>query len=399
MLLSNVLIALVVFAWLRLLAISTAVVANHTKLNRREDPSNVKTSLEGVTILIPAYNEAAFLPATLESMLDLIEVGADLVVVDDGSTDNTAEIARKHIESLGVGRLLNHRGNLGKAAALNTGILTVESPFVLTLDADTIVSRDAVTAAINCLHDDALQSRGVAGVAFDVSAIPSATFLCELQAVEYDGSLNFERRGQWIFSAVSVAPGAASLWRAADLAEIGGFSAETSTEDVDATLCLAARGKRAAHCAGARAFTTTPDSFGKLVAQRHRWCLGHYQCIPRHMRNLGHDVTFSWLTYPNFVFLSAFMPGAVVLSLATLFTEAGIWIDTLGLLTIVWLSFVYAQRWVALRIIDQRARPLVFLVEPFSTMLLHVCAILLVVYALMRRLVGVQSNVWATKSR
>jgi cellulose synthase/poly-beta-1,6-N-acetylglucosamine synthase-like glycosyltransferase len=397
--LTNFFIALISLAWIRLFVISLAVLFDHARLRGRHDLLDRQTSLEDVTIVIPAYEEAAFLPETLESLRELIQLGAGLVVVDDGSLDQTARIAGDFIASLGRGRLLRHGRNLGKAAALNTGVADAETPFVLTLDADTTVTSHGVGLAARVLRDDDSEARRIAVVAFDVSAKPADKLLCELQGIEYDCSLNFERRGQWVFSAVSVAPGAASLWRVADLAEIGGFSAETSTEDVDVTLRLAARGRRAAHCVGASAFTSTPTSFSKLIAQRRRWCLGHYQCIPRHARNLGGDAIFTGLTYPNFLFLAAFLPAMLVLSLATLFVESGFWISMLGLLTVVWLAFVYIQRWLALTLSGRSARPLVFLIEPFSTAALHICATGLLAFGSIGRLFGARSDVWATRSK
>jgi cellulose synthase/poly-beta-1,6-N-acetylglucosamine synthase-like glycosyltransferase len=232
-----------------------------------------------------------------------------------------------------------------------------------------------------------------------VSVEPSNRLFAELQATEYDASLNFERRGQAVVHAVSVAPGAASLWRVEDLREIGGFSSATVTEDVDATLRLAARGRRAAHAPGAQAFTRTPETFAHLMAQRRRWCLGHYQGIARLARRLGDDAVFTTLTYPNFVLLSAFMPLMCVLSLTALFAKAGAWIIALGWLTLVWLTTVYMQRFVALTLIGRRVGPAAFLLEPFCTQLFHFCAMSLIIYGAVRRAFGERSNAWATRAR
>jgi cellulose synthase/poly-beta-1,6-N-acetylglucosamine synthase-like glycosyltransferase len=330
---------------------------------------------------------------------EAVSAGVALIVVDDGSSDRTADIVSEKLASLGAGRVIRHEHNLGKAAALNTGISAVTTPFLLTLDADTVVGREAVEMAARLLQRDDASAQRYAVVAFDVSVEPSDSLFAELQATEYDASLNFERRGQAVVHAVSVAPGAASLWRTADLHAIGGFSSATVTEDVDATLRLAARGRRAAHCPGAQAFTRTPETFAHLMAQRRRWCLGHYQGIVRAAKNLGGDMVFTALTYPNFFLLSAFMPLMCALSLAALFARAGVWIVAMGWLTALWLTTVYLQRFVALALIGRKVRLAAFLIEPFSTQLFHFCAMTLVVYATVRRALGVRSDAWATRAR
>ena len=98
-------------------------------------------------VVVPAYQEARGIGKTLDSVREAVE-GAALIVVDDGSSDRTAEIVREELASLGRGRLLRHEHNLGKAAALNTGIGAVTTPLLLTLDADTIVSREAIEIAV-----------------------------------------------------------------------------------------------------------------------------------------------------------------------------------------------------------------------------------------------------------
>ena len=210
-------IGLVVFVWLRLLAIFVLVLADHA--SRAHRPAQAPG--------IPLDGRWMTAPPT-----------------------GPREIVREELASLGRGRLLRHEHNLGKAAALNTGIGAVTTRFLLTLDADTIVSREAIEIAVKLLQRDEASAQRYAVVAFDVSVKPSASLFAEVQATEYDASLNFERRGQAVVHAVSVAPGAASLWRSADLHAIGGFSSATVTEDVDATLRLAARGRRAAHLPG-----------------------------------------------------------------------------------------------------------------------------------------------------
>jgi cellulose synthase/poly-beta-1,6-N-acetylglucosamine synthase-like glycosyltransferase len=385
-------VILIGLIWLRLFAITILAVGDGMKAcHAVRLNNNVTQPLTDVTVLVPAYQEQDALAATLASVRPAIAAGATLIVVDDGSTDATAAIARAVFAALGSGELIAHSANRGKPAALNSGLAAVATPLVLTLDADTVVIGDSVQAARAQLGS---APQDVVAVAFDVGVAPSRHWLNEIQGLEYDGSLNFERRGQSVLRAVSVCPGAASLWRVNDLREVGGFSAETVTEDVDVTLALAARGKRCLHCAEARADTLAPRTFGPLLAQRRRWSLGHYQNIGRHARALGKDATFTTLTYPNFFLLSAFLPLFCVLSVTTLFAERGAWQYAILVMTGAWLLTTYAQRWLALRMARRTFSIGVFLIEPFATQFFHLCALALVIAAAGRRIIGLRTDMW-----
>lgn len=352
--------------------------------------------MDDVTIVIPSYQEAETLARTLQSVTDALDRGALLIVIDDGSTDGTGAIANEFLTALGRGTLIVHDGNKGKPAALNAGLALTQTAYVLTLDGDTVLVPGALDAALLVLRSDA---RGqISSVAFDISVRPSLSLLAELQGLEYDGSLNFERRGQSAVDAVSVSPGAASLWRTSDLRDAGGFSSDTATEDVDITLALAALGKRARHCPRAQAYTETPATLAALLAQRRRWSLGHYQNIARHARKLGGDPVFARLTYPNFVLLSALLPAFCVLSVATLFAPGGLWQLALGIATLVWAVTIYTQRWIALRMRLRPYRIWSFLLEPLATQALHFCALMLVLLVAVKQIFGASIDVWRAPS-
>jgi Glycosyl transferase family 2 len=84
-----------------------------------------------VTVLLPAYNEAVALPAVLDALFSALGDDSEVIVVDDGSTDNTAAIAA----SYGC-RVLRHPHNRGKGAAVRTGLAAASGQFVIVMDAD-----------------------------------------------------------------------------------------------------------------------------------------------------------------------------------------------------------------------------------------------------------------------
>lgn len=395
---TSLFLILIVTVWLRFFVIFSLVLYDALQKNKKITNTKDQPSLDEVTILIPAYQEENTIEKTLRSAENLIAHGAKLILVDDGSSDKTLEKLSAFLQKNKNTHLIRHETNQGKALALNSGLQAVKTSLVLTLDADTSVEISAVQAAVESLLNTS-QPEQAAVVAFDVRVARSEQLFRELQALEYDASLNFERRGQSMLSAISVAPGAASLWKTAALKQIGGFSKITVTEDVDATLKLAAIGQRTLHCLKAEAFTGTPMTFSQLMAQRRRWCLGHYQNIPHHVKSLGKDLTFTSLTYPNFFLLSAFMPFMLLLSLITLFADSGTWKNTLGFLTIFWLFTIYLQRWIALRIINRKTNLIAFLTEPFSTLFFHFCAMTITLFALVKIGLGIKQDIWSSRAR
>lgn len=371
---SDALAFLIGLVWLRLAVVLVLGLSDIAR--KRERESDCRSSLGDVTILVPAYNEATGLDETLRSTEPALERGAALIVVDDGSTDQTAEVARAFVQKFGAGLVLAHPSNRGKANALNTGLAAVVTPLVLTLDADTRLAVGSVDAAkAELARRDAMGSP-VCAVAFDVALARSPSLFVELEGVEYDASLNFERRAQGLIDAISVCPGAASLWRAESLRSIGGFSDATVTEDVDATLRLASLGQPVAHHPQARAVTSAPRTWRQLISQRRRWCLGHYQNILRNWPRIGTVRRYAGLTFPKFFALSAFLPAMLLASLAVVVTEpATLLRQSLWGINAAWLVTVYTQRALALVSLGRRTTALAFLLEPMATAFMHLSAL------------------------
>jgi glycosyltransferase involved in cell wall biosynthesis len=90
------------------------------------EPAHITT-----TVVLPAYNEAAALPHVLKDLEEQLPDDYEVLVVDDGSTDETAEVAER-----GPCRLVRHRSNRGKGVAIRTGIAEASGDYVVIMDAD-----------------------------------------------------------------------------------------------------------------------------------------------------------------------------------------------------------------------------------------------------------------------
>ncbi len=229
----------------------------------------------GVSILVPAYNEAVGIERAVRSLAGSDYAGRlELFVIDDGSTDRTAEIVER-LESLGV-RLIR-QANAGKAAALNRGLAASRQPIVVTVDGDTIFEPTTLTHLVQRFREP------------DVGAISGNTkvgnrggLIGRWQHIEYVMGFNLDRRMYEVLGATPTVPGAIGAFRRNALADIGGISGATLAEDTDITLDIGRVGWSVVYANDARAWTEAPSTLRGLYRQRHRWAYGTFQSIWKH---------------------------------------------------------------------------------------------------------------------
>jgi peptidoglycan/xylan/chitin deacetylase (PgdA/CDA1 family)/spore germination protein YaaH/GT2 family glycosyltransferase len=261
----------VIFASLARIALSALLAGGHWWRRRGDIPvGNVDSSLS-MTVVIPAHNEERVISKTLSAVNQLRRQPLEVIVVDDGSTDRTAEIARY----FGVTVLSQRRA--GKATALNAAISRARGDIVVILDADTVLRPDFADVVLAHFADP-----GVGAVAGNVKVGNRQRLLGRLQAIEYISSLNLDRRAQAALNVVSVVPGAAGAFRHAALIDVGGYPPDTLVEDMDLTVTLLRAGWRIPYEPAAVAFTEAPQHTRDVIRQRRRWSYGTLQVVAKH---------------------------------------------------------------------------------------------------------------------
>ena len=278
----------------------------HRRRRRISYPTAGQMSLP-VSVLLAAYNEQGVIARTLRSVLDSDYPVLEVVVVDDGSTDGTAEIVRQIARADPRVRLVV-QPNAGKARALNNGLTQVLGDYVVTLDADTILARHTIT---NLVRHFALDSAGTLGAVAGVVRVGNRTrnLLTRWQALEYLTQIGVERSAHDALGAISIVPGACAAWRREAIAGVGGYSSATLAEDCDLSLTLHRSDWRITQDDQAPAYTEAPEDVDSLLAQRIRWTYGTLQAIYKH-RALLFDRRHGWLGWfvlPNYV-LSIVVP-------------------------------------------------------------------------------------------
>jgi poly-beta-1,6-N-acetyl-D-glucosamine synthase len=278
-----------------------------------------------ISVLIAAYNEAENIAETFRGITAQdYPAPIEVVLVDDGSTDNTLEIARSfHLPNLRI--ISAHHG--GKAAALNKGLATVSNEIVVCIDADTFLHPQAIRRIVARLLSDPIDTAAVAGCVLVKNS--RATFMTRLQEWDYFTGIASAKRQQSLYQGTLVAQGAFSAFRTAVLKAQRGWPSVIG-EDIVLTWALLKDGWRVGFEPTAIGFTKAPTDFKGFFRQRKMWARGMIEGLKRH----GHMVwTRSRLSaffigidfiipIVDLFYVFAFLPG-VVLALLGYYYIAG----------------------------------------------------------------------------
>lgn len=234
-----------------------------------------------VSVLIPAFNEARVIEASVRRILASRGVRIEVIVIDDGSTDGTSDVVTHAFGMDPRVRLLTLE-NGGKARALNTALSGARGDVVVALDADTQFQVDTIALLTAWFGDPRIGA--VAGNARIGNPVNLVT---RWQSIEYVTSQNLERRALATLGAVTVIPGAVGAWRRRALDEVGGYPEDTLAEDQDLTIAIQAAGWKVACDNDAVAWTEAPETARALFKQRFRWAYGTLQCLWKHRALIG----------------------------------------------------------------------------------------------------------------
>ena len=255
-----------------------------------------------VTVIVAAHNEEVGIAATVSSIAASDYPDLRIIVVDDGSTDRTAQIVR--MLAFDNVRLIVQE-NAGKWAALNAGIAAANTEVVVMVDGDTIFEPDTVREVVQPFADPE-----VGAVAGNAKVGNRSKIVARMQHVEYSVASALERRMYAWFGVSPCVPGAIGAFRRHALIEVNGLSCDTLAEDSDLTIALARRGWRIDYVPTARAWTEAPSTWRGLLKQRRRWSYGVLQVIAKHRGALvepGRGGRLARIVFPYQVFVSYIM--------------------------------------------------------------------------------------------
>ncbi|NHJ39258.1 MAG: glycosyltransferase family 2 protein, partial [Asgard group archaeon] len=230
-----------------------------------------------VSLIVPAFNEAKVIEKTINSLLQLSYTTKEIVIVDDGSTDNTLKIAKKIARKAPIKVISKPNG--GKWSALNKGIVKAKGEIIVCIDADTILVKNAVEQLIPYFTD-----KEIAAVSGNIKVGNRGKIITKLQAFEYVMDINLLRRSESTLGKITVVPGPLGAFRKSVLKEVGMYSGDTFAEDADLTMTILNAGYKIKYEKKALGYTETPTTLLDLGKQRYRWYRGQIQVMKKHRK-------------------------------------------------------------------------------------------------------------------
>jgi cellulose synthase/poly-beta-1,6-N-acetylglucosamine synthase-like glycosyltransferase/peptidoglycan/xylan/chitin deacetylase (PgdA/CDA1 family) len=258
-----------------------------------------------VAVLIPAYNEEKVIVRTIRSVLNSDYANLRVIVIDDGSSDRTAEVARAaYAQQIAAGHVqVLTKPNGGKAAALNFALDQLTEEFYVGIDADTVIAADAISKLVPHFEDPR-----VGAVAGNAKVGNRVNLWTRWQALEYITSQNFERRALDLFNVVVVVPGAIGAWRTGPVKAVGGYPIDTVAEDADLTMALLEQKLKVVYEDRALAFTEAPIDMQGLMRQRFRWSFGILQAVWKHRLAFIRNKAMGLFALPNILIFQMLLP-------------------------------------------------------------------------------------------
>ncbi|QUG86973.1 glycosyltransferase [Bacillus nitratireducens] len=312
-----------------------------------------------VSVVIAAYNEEKVIAKTIRSILDSNYREFEVIVVDDGSKDDTSKVIQETFYKHPRVRLIQ-KENGGKSSAMNLGFQKSTGEIIVTLDADTIIAQDAISLMIRHFED-----HNVAAVSGNVKVGNRRNLLTTWQHVEYITGFNLERRAFDELNCITVVPGAIGAWRKKNVVESGYLSEDTLAEDTDLTITFLREGHRIVYEEKAYAYTESPEDVKSLIKQRYRWSYGTLQCLWKHRKALfnAKHKTLGFIALPNmwlFQYVLQFIaPLADILMIMGLFGSNPL--KVLGFYFVFFLMDLLASLF-AFKLEKENPKPLVWLI-------------------------------------
>ena len=235
--------------------------------------ASVTTRRPGVTVIVPAFNEAASIGDTIQSLLDQTVPAAEIIVIDDGSTDGTGEISRDH----GVTVLRPAKNTGSKAGAQNLALAHVTTEYTMAIDADTIVAPDAIERFLAVMEDPSIAAACGFVVPRQVRTVWERG-----RYIEYLLAFSFYKPIQDHYGKPLIASGCFSIYRTEVVQAHGGWQTRTMAEDMDLTWSMYDAGQRVRFVPEAVCYPIEPHSFSFMRKQLRRWSHGFMQNVTLH---------------------------------------------------------------------------------------------------------------------
>lgn len=273
----------------------------------------IRTYRPKVSVVIPAWNEGVGILKTLESLLANTYAPLEIVVVNDGSTDDSDAIIRNFLAernqkiesdpSLGFGKSIvyHYQENGGKGKALNAAIGLSSGEIIVSIDADCYVTPAAIENFVKYFADPTIMA-----AVGNVKIGNTDTVVGTVQYLEFLFSFYFKKADS-LMNTIYIIGGAAGAFRREVLDTVGGYSSEHITEDIDLSVRIQRSGMKIVYAADALVYTEGASDLNGLMKQRLRWKWGRFKTFWEHRDFFfdsqdGNNKLLTWGVLPFAIF-------------------------------------------------------------------------------------------------
>ena len=237
-----------------------------------------------VSILIPCHNEADNIRETIDYCLKQNYPSYDIIAINDGSRDETLEILLDLEKRHSQLRVINLASNQGKAIGLRTAALLSENEFLICIDGDALLSSDATLWMVRHFMEDV----NVAAVTGNPRIRNRSTLLGRIQVGEFSAIVGLIKRAQRVYGQVFTISGVIGAFRKSALHQVGYWSPDMVTEDIDISWKLQLAGWSIRFEPNALCWVLMPETLVGLWKQRSRWAQGGVEVLLRYFRDMWH---------------------------------------------------------------------------------------------------------------
>ncbi len=231
-----------------------------------------------ISVLIPARNEEAHIQETVEAILGTAYPNYEVIVVNDASGDTTGEIVRALAERHEQVRVLELTTNMGKANGLNFAFLMSRGEIVVTIDADCLLDYHA----LHWIAWHFVTFPRVGAVTGNPRVRNRTSLLAQIQTAEYSSVIGLIKRTQRLLGKVLTVSGVIAGWRREALIDVGLWSSDMVTDDIDMTWKMEKRFWDVRYETRALGWMLVPETLTGLWRQRCRWSQGGVEVLRRH---------------------------------------------------------------------------------------------------------------------
>lgn len=222
-----------------------------------------------VSLMVPCYNESDNLDEAIPHLLNLKYPNYELIFINDGSKDHTGEIIDKWAKR--DKRIVAlHQANSGKASALNNGLRIARGKYVGCIDGDAVLDYKALDYMVQALESNPRYG----AVTGNPRVRNRSTILGRLQVSEFSSIIGLIKRAQCLMGTIFTVSGVCCLFRKDIMFEIGGWSTNMITEDIDVSWKIQTSGYDIFYEPRALCWVLMPETINGLFKQRLRWAQG-----------------------------------------------------------------------------------------------------------------------------